>query len=133
MIRRPPRSTLFPYTTLFRSEGAAHALLEARVLEAVQLVAPAEARIDRHLLLRVLDRHRPLDEAREGRLEAAQRLAEGAVGAARAAGARAALDGDDVVARAPGSHVVTTRIAVTRALRVARGRRIFQPKDISWS
>src|SRR3712207_7386814 len=27
MIRRPPRSTLFPYTTLFRSE-AAHALLE---------------------------------------------------------------------------------------------------------
>src|SRR5256885_8261270 len=26
MIRRPPRSTLFPYTTLFRSEG--HVLLE---------------------------------------------------------------------------------------------------------
>src|SRR5258708_21185531 len=25
MIRRPPRSTLFPYTTLFRSELAAHA------------------------------------------------------------------------------------------------------------
>src|SRR2546425_3731428 len=24
MIRRPPRSTLFPYTTLFRSQGAAH-------------------------------------------------------------------------------------------------------------
>src|SRR3712207_7209706 len=23
MIRRPPRSTLFPYTTLFRSEGSA--------------------------------------------------------------------------------------------------------------
>jgi len=22
MIRRPPRSTLFPYTTLFRSDGA---------------------------------------------------------------------------------------------------------------
>src|SRR3712207_8799706 len=37
MIRRPPRSTLFPYTTLFRSEGAGaaadveqrHARLEA--------------------------------------------------------------------------------------------------------
>src|SRR3712207_9485388 len=27
MIRRPPRSTLFPYTTLFRSEGARFALL----------------------------------------------------------------------------------------------------------
>src|SRR3712207_7414208 len=25
MIRRPPRSTLFPYTTLFRSAGAGHA------------------------------------------------------------------------------------------------------------
>src|SRR3712207_7712605 len=25
MIRRPPRSTLFPYTTLFRSREAAHA------------------------------------------------------------------------------------------------------------
>src|SRR3712207_9225570 len=24
MIRRPPRSTLFPYTTLFRSEGGIH-------------------------------------------------------------------------------------------------------------
>src|SRR3989442_8685221 len=24
MIRRPPRSTLFPYTTLFRSQGACH-------------------------------------------------------------------------------------------------------------
>src|SRR5947209_12469376 len=27
IIRRPPRSTLFPYTTLFRSEGGASALL----------------------------------------------------------------------------------------------------------
>src|SRR5689334_24676992 len=26
MIRRPPRSTLFPYTTLFRSHGGAHRL-----------------------------------------------------------------------------------------------------------
>src|SRR5256885_14031678 len=27
MIRRPPRSTLFPYTTLFRSEPASHGRL----------------------------------------------------------------------------------------------------------
>src|SRR5437016_6389595 len=27
MIRRPPRSTLFPYTTLFRSEGVEAAVL----------------------------------------------------------------------------------------------------------
>src|SRR3712207_7294749 len=31
MIRRPPRSTLFPYTTLFRSEEGAE--LERQVLE----------------------------------------------------------------------------------------------------
>src|SRR2546422_4567943 len=29
MIRRPPRSTLFPYTTLFRSDGLAHLPHEA--------------------------------------------------------------------------------------------------------
>src|SRR3989442_3640971 len=40
MIRRPPRSTLFPYTTLFRSllDLAPHALLElGQVLEIAQL------------------------------------------------------------------------------------------------
>src|SRR5947199_3976946 len=30
MIRRPPRSTLFPYTTLFRSQTYADLLLRAR-------------------------------------------------------------------------------------------------------
>src|SRR3712207_9419027 len=38
MIRRPPRSTLFPYTTLFRSEeqrqGPAHAAREVAVAPA---------------------------------------------------------------------------------------------------
>src|SRR5256885_2669045 len=38
MIRRPPRSTLFPYTTLFRS---VHARLEA-------LEARAPRRVERH-------------------------------------------------------------------------------------
>src|SRR5256885_10539756 len=33
MIRRPPRSTLFPYTTLFRSEPARVAAALARVYE----------------------------------------------------------------------------------------------------
>src|SRR3712207_8496957 len=32
MIRRPPRSTLFPYTTLFRSAGAARTEERARAL-----------------------------------------------------------------------------------------------------
>src|SRR2546430_13589016 len=34
MIRRPPRSTLFPYTTLFRSrehQGLIHRVIEAKV------------------------------------------------------------------------------------------------------
>src|SRR5438093_5236811 len=33
MIRRPPRSTLFPYTTLFRSSGVAGAMATARTEE----------------------------------------------------------------------------------------------------
>src|SRR3712207_7809148 len=45
MIRRPPRSTLFPYTTLFRSLGQAehrlrHELLVAAQAEQAQLVQP---------------------------------------------------------------------------------------------
>src|SRR5260370_30656307 len=31
MIRRPPRSTLFPYTTLFRSHGARPARIKSQV------------------------------------------------------------------------------------------------------
>src|SRR2546428_12200111 len=31
MIRRPPRSTLFPYTTLFRSHGVKASALEGQV------------------------------------------------------------------------------------------------------
>src|SRR2546423_7488734 len=48
MIRRPPRSTLFPYTTLFRSQAAA---VTANLLDVLQLrpeighsFAPAEER-----------------------------------------------------------------------------------------
>src|SRR3712207_8926329 len=33
MIRRPPRSTLFPYTTLFRSEGGQRGLAQGPVQE----------------------------------------------------------------------------------------------------
>src|SRR2546422_11611275 len=45
MIRRPPRSTLFPYTTLFRSQIAADARLRGRGeilrLDRRDLVEPA--------------------------------------------------------------------------------------------
>src|SRR5258706_3206610 len=38
MIRRPPRSTLFPYTTLFRSPGQVEALAGWRLEEAIVLL-----------------------------------------------------------------------------------------------
>src|SRR5256714_5401971 len=39
MIRRPPRSTLFPYTTLFRSQGLILATTEGSALDALIAVA----------------------------------------------------------------------------------------------
>src|SRR3712207_9380440 len=38
MIRRPPRSTLFPYTTLFRSQHLGGAARAVHAVEAVALV-----------------------------------------------------------------------------------------------
>src|SRR3712207_8420950 len=60
MIRRPPRSTLFPYTTLFRSGGEAQRA-GARELAAVPGDAGAAARPAdrrRRARRRVLLRHR---------------------------------------------------------------------------
>src|SRR3712207_8488740 len=37
MIRRPPRSTLFPYTTLFRSMPVAHLALGAALRQTLRL------------------------------------------------------------------------------------------------
>src|SRR3989442_5688976 len=44
MIRRPPRSTLFPYTTLFRSETALRMLERHAILRPLR---PREAWLDR--------------------------------------------------------------------------------------
>src|SRR5205807_3099148 len=43
MIRRPPRSTLFPYTTLFRSHGACHQRRRAENCQEVYLSADRSA------------------------------------------------------------------------------------------
>src|SRR3712207_7151466 len=43
MIRRPPRSTLFPYTTLFRSPDQQIALA-AQVVEGIDIVAVEDGR-----------------------------------------------------------------------------------------
>src|SRR2546430_7533190 len=45
MIRRPPRSTLFPYTTLFRS----HLVLEVKAASREEALARARAMCDRLL------------------------------------------------------------------------------------
>src|SRR3989442_10750668 len=42
MIRRPPRSTLFPYTTLFRSLGKAAKIIEAEYAVPYLAHAPME-------------------------------------------------------------------------------------------
>src|SRR5687767_7177545 len=58
MIRRPPRSTLFPYTTLFRSEVGASipvaipGLFLERLAQVVEMLAIA---IDSHALLASFD------------------------------------------------------------------------------
>src|SRR2546430_15996757 len=43
MIRRPPRSTLFPYTTLFRSVYISLITLDARVIRQVEPRSPLPA------------------------------------------------------------------------------------------
>src|SRR5258708_18197577 len=48
MIRRPPRSTLFPYTTLFRSlEARLEVAWDQRPRDALDRLAAAAARLDR--------------------------------------------------------------------------------------
>src|SRR5689334_24133335 len=67
MIRRPPRSTLFPYTTLFRSVGLHHALrIELLARDDVALAVASDlertalADVHRHphdrIVLRLADR-----------------------------------------------------------------------------
>src|SRR3989454_4790498 len=47
MIRRPPRSTLFPYTTLFRSR-AGQRLVDREVQDLVQVLPPELAQVLPH-------------------------------------------------------------------------------------
>src|SRR3712207_7586937 len=64
MIRRPPRSTLFPYTTLFRSRPGARAGVEPERLLRHQEVRPGERRDHDALAAR---RAQEADQARRGR------------------------------------------------------------------
>src|SRR5258708_27827302 len=50
MIRRPPRSTLFPYTTLFRSDAPDHALNRINALDLAARESVDEERVIAALL-----------------------------------------------------------------------------------
>src|SRR2546422_3473358 len=71
MIRRPPRSTLFPYTTLFRSPVAGDDLVVAALLLGVEEIAADRerrpARPDRPAPQ--LDRWRPRSEEHTSELQ----------------------------------------------------------------
>src|SRR5438034_1793066 len=59
MTRRPPRSTLFPYTTLFRSHHPPHGILRAGTRSGVTGV-----QLDRHVPLHI-GHHRVVHGGRE--------------------------------------------------------------------
>src|SRR2546426_7962428 len=59
MIRRPPRSTLFPYTTLFRSPG------RSGVIQAMRLVARHPPRSSRETEERKKGRHKAHGQNRD--------------------------------------------------------------------
>src|SRR2546427_6812283 len=48
MIRRPPRSTLFPYTTLFRSHGGTRCGPRPRCRSSTRHACAAESRSEEH-------------------------------------------------------------------------------------
>src|SRR2546427_8184926 len=48
MIRRPPRSTLFPYTTLFRSAHAEFAVAQRQIAVAPQSLVENQYRSEEH-------------------------------------------------------------------------------------
>src|SRR3712207_8964154 len=64
MIRRPPRSTLFPYTTLFRSQGVAEPRAAERVLQGAR--GDGRADVLRDLLAGLVERRELLDLLRDG-------------------------------------------------------------------
>src|SRR3712207_6868700 len=67
MIRRPPRSTLFPYTTLFRSVArvVAEALVVPRGGQPVQEVGLPAAELDDALAAHVVALDQPLRQDRK--------------------------------------------------------------------
>src|SRR2546430_3833544 len=79
MIRRPPRSTLFPYTTLFRSLAALHSLpgtfqrAAAAAMSISRAVAPARRKSACDALI---ERLAPVDMLPQARLRSEEHTSE---------------------------------------------------------
>src|SRR3712207_7199521 len=74
MIRRPPRSTLFPYTTLFRSDDAGTLEAEAAPVCRKQLGRQIEAGEAGHLVEELEQRHAQRSEEHTSELQSRQYL-----------------------------------------------------------
>src|SRR3712207_8019268 len=99
MIRRPPRSTLFPYTTLFRSVGhlEAHLVLDVGGVDAVALAELAGLRVE--VVLRHDEQRQPLGARAAGPLDTdrtGQHVVDDVVGQVVLARGDEALDALDV-------------------------------------
>src|SRR5256886_12370987 len=120
MIRRPPRSTLFPYTTLFRSRRAGAGVLHDRSPLAREGEGPARVAPLDGPLLRAAARHlrRPARAARRPRRRAPDpRIFPARAGAAWARGG----------ARRPGDDLMLKPEDVLRAIAAARGDAVCVP------
>src|SRR2546429_4836024 len=69
MIRRPPRSTLFPYTTLFRSDSSAHVLVIDQRKFHLSVTANWKKKVDRRKIRSVTARRNKALEAAAPRSE----------------------------------------------------------------
>src|SRR3712207_8265055 len=77
MIRRPPRSTLFPYTTLFRSEGIPSERARVQALSALGLPRRATAEQAREAYLRLArENHPDLHPDDSGRVRSEEHTSE---------------------------------------------------------
>src|SRR3989475_12166547 len=85
MIRRPPRSTLFPYTTLFRSRIGIGRIARGRLRPAQEILVlhegrePAKAKVGQVMGFRGLERI-PMDEASVGDIVLVTGVEETAIG-----------------------------------------------------
>src|SRR3712207_8669307 len=76
MIRRPPRSTLFPYTTLFRSDDAARVLRQAREQKELCAAEPERLAVAGDVVVFVLDQQPPVVVNVERRVTGGERSEE---------------------------------------------------------